>query len=160
MCSARKKDNNKMAEKFFEDISVGDKIKTATRKITRDEIIAFAKEYDPQPMHLTDEGGQNSLFGELVASGWHTFTLTMRLVVDAKPLGDTPLIGMKVEDVRLTKPLKPNDEIYATSEITRKKESTSKKHIGYVTVKTETFTIDQTRIASQSWVIVVPKRRT
>ena len=143
---------------LFEDISVSQKTKTGTKKITKDEIIAFAKEYDPQPMHLSDEGGKNSLFGELVASGWHTFTLTMRLVVDSKPLGETPLIGMKIEEVRLYKPLKPNDEIYATSEVVSKRESDSKPNIGYVNVKTNTYTSDDKLLATQVWVIVVQKR--
>ena len=147
-----------MVHKFFEDVQVGDKTITGTKKITREEIIDFANLYDPQPMHLSDEGGKNSLFGELVASGWHTFTLTMRLVVDAKPLGETPLIGMKVQDVHLIKPLKPDDEIYAVSEIVSKKESSSKPHVGYASVKTITYTTDDQPIAEQVWVILIPKR--
>ena len=147
-----------MTQKFFEDVQIGEKTVTSTKKISREEIIEFAKLYDPQPMHLSEEGGKKSLFGELVASGWHTFTLTMRLVVDAKPLGDTPLIGMKVEDVRLIKPLRPNDEIYATSEVISKRESSSKSDIGYASVKTITYTTDDKPIAEQVWVIVIPKK--
>lgn len=146
-----------MSKRLYNDVQIGENFRTASKKVSKEDIIAFATEYDPQPMHLSDEGGKNSLFGELVASGWQTFTLTMRLVVDSKPLGETPLVGMKVEDVHLKKPLKPNDEIYATCEVVAKRESKTKPNMGYVSVKTQTFTIDNALLASQVWVIVVPK---
>ena len=146
-----------MVDKFFDDIKIGDKIVTKTRAVTKKEIIEFAEKFDPQPMHLTEEGGESSLFGQLVGSGWHTASLTMRLIVDEKPFGNTPLIGMKIEHMQLFKPMLPNSIIYATAEVKEKRPSNSKPHIGYVNIEVKTFLEDKSIMGVQQWLAVVPK---
>ena len=82
-------------ERFFEDLSVGQKFKSGTVTVTAERIKAFAREFDPQPFHLDEEAAQETFFGRLVASGWHTAAMTMRLLVDSDlvPAGGTIGVG-------------------------------------------------------------------
>lgn len=139
----------------WDDINIGYKITTGTKTISKEEIITFAKEFDPQPMHLDDEAAKKTLFGELVASGWHTSAITMRLVVDSKPLGDLPLIGVRLSDVSLTNPVRPNDSLHATAEIISKRPSSKNDGLGYVEVRIETFANNK-KIAGQTWQTLIP----
>lgn len=139
----------------WDDINIGYKITTGTKTISKEEIITFAKEFDPQPMHLDDQAAKKTLFGELVASGWHTSAITMRLVVDSKPLGDLPLIGVRLSDVALTNPVRPNDILHATAEIIGKRPSSKNDGLGYVDVRIETFANNK-QIAGQTWQTLIP----
>src|SRR5690606_29128939 len=94
---------------YFEDLNIGHHIRTGSYTVSAEEIISFATQYDPQPMHMDAEAAKHSIFGELVASGWHTLAITMRLMVLAKPLGDIPLVGLGGDEVRFLRPLRPND---------------------------------------------------
>ena len=70
-----------MSERYFEDFAVGQVLKPRARaRVEKDEMIGFARKYDPQPFHLDEEAGRESIFGRMVASGWHTAALTMRLI--------------------------------------------------------------------------------
>jgi hypothetical protein len=80
-----------MSDRYLEDFVVGQVFKPSGRaRVEKDEIIAFAKQYDPQPFHLDEEAGRKSIFGRLVASGWHTAALTMRLVAQQRVSGGGP----------------------------------------------------------------------
>src|SRR5476649_2035849 len=81
--------------RYFEDVAVGERTRTGSYTFERNSIVEFARLYDPQPMHLDEEAAKASFFGRLVASGWQTLGVTMRLMVEAKPLGTTPLIGLQ-----------------------------------------------------------------
>ena len=78
--------------RYFEDFSVGDVYDLGTTSATQEEIIAFARQFDPQPFHVDPERAKESAFGSLVASGWHTVSLFMRLLVD-NMLNDTVSMG-------------------------------------------------------------------
>ena len=86
--------------RYFEDLAVGQTFESGTVTVETEAIKAFAAEFDPQPFHLDEEAARASLFGGLVASGWHTAAITMRLLVggDLKVVGG--LIGMGVEELR------------------------------------------------------------
>ncbi|HLW90319.1 MAG TPA: MaoC family dehydratase [Roseiarcus sp.] len=107
---------------FFEDLKVGAERELGARVFTREAIIAFAILYDPQPFHLNDEAGKASIYGSLIASGWHTASVCMRLIVDERQkaraeraaLGETlPKIGLSpgVRDLRWPAPVRPGDRI-------------------------------------------------
>lgn len=146
-----------MTKLYLEDIQIGQIHETGETTLGRDEMIEFSKQYDPQPMHLTDEGGADSFFGQFVGSGWHLLTTTMRLVVDSKPLGGTPLIGVFVEDVHLSAPLFPGVTIKATSEVLDVKPESSQEGFGYAKVLITSFA-DGKPIAKQKWTLLVPKK--
>jgi hypothetical protein len=92
--------------KFLEDFTPGQRIRTGTFIVRPELVRSFAELYDPQPMHLDPEAAKASMFGEVVGSGCQTLAITMRLLVDARLLGGTPIIGADFREI----PLPPTDE--------------------------------------------------
>lgn len=109
----RRQDMQKGHESMAETapFQVGQTITTASRRLTRAAAIDFAREFDPQPMHLDDAAADAGFFGTLVASGWHALALTMRLLVEARPFGDQPLIGAELSRIRFVRPILPETEL-------------------------------------------------
>jgi len=120
--------------KFFEDIVIGERRDGGSHTFTAEEIVAFARKYDPQPFHLSEEGAARTHFKHLCASGWHTAAVCMRLMVDANRQDDEarrargeaiarsgPSPG--VRDVRWIKPVYAGDTITFWSEIKDKRET-------------------------------------
>ncbi|AEG48535.1 MaoC domain protein dehydratase [Sphingobium chlorophenolicum L-1] len=122
---------------YFEDLELGNMKEFGPLTVSRDEIIAFATEFDPQPFHLSDEGAAQTHFGSLASSGWHTTALSMKMMVegwsrntDAKPAG---LGAIGVDDLRWLQPVRPGDTLRGTSEVIAKKESRSRPEMGVIT---------------------------
>lgn len=95
------------APRYLEDFKVGDLTETSGFAVTRDMILSFAEQYDPQPMHLDETAARDTVFGELVGSGWQTLAVTMRLLLDARLLGGTPIVGAELRDIRFMPPCVP-----------------------------------------------------
>jgi acyl dehydratase len=98
---------------YYEDLSVGQTFATGTLVVEPDMITAFAADFDPQPFHLDQDAARASFFGELVASGWHTAALTMRLLVRGELQIVGGLIGLGAEELRWPRPVRPALEIAA-----------------------------------------------
>jgi acyl dehydratase len=147
-----------MTALYFEDFSVGQVFEGGRRRVDKDEIVAFAKQYDPQYYHLDDEAAKNSPFKGLAASGWHTAAITMRLMVDGafKPAGG--ILGVGFDQLSWTKPVRPGDELHVTSEILEVRPSKSRNDRGMIRVKNTTF--NQHGEAVQSFIgnLIVPRR--
>ncbi len=102
---------------FWEDMAVGQVRELGTISPTREEIIAFASQFDPQPFHLDDAAGEASVFGGLCASGWHTCAMAMRLMV-TNFLSQTSSLGSPgLENIRWTKPVYPGDTLRLQSSV-------------------------------------------
>ncbi|MEE8294421.1 MAG: MaoC/PaaZ C-terminal domain-containing protein [Sphingomonadales bacterium] len=142
---------------FFEDFEVGDGFDAGEIKVTLEMIKDFASQYDPQPMHLDEQAGKESIFGELIGSGWHTAALSMRLMALAKPLGDRPIIGLEVQDFKFLAPLKPEDTLAVRGEIIKAWRSKTKP-MGFFQVKIETSNQDGLVILSQTWTVILPTK--
>lgn len=99
--------------RYFEDFHEGEELELGTKTVTREEIVAFAREYDPQPFHVDDDAGAASHFGGLVASGWHTAAMWMRIYVDEVLLDSASLGSPGVEELRWLKPVRPGDTLTA-----------------------------------------------
>jgi acyl dehydratase len=80
-----------MMVEWFDDLVLGMRFKSLEKRVTREEIKRFASEFDPQPYHLDEAAAERTVFGGLVASGWHTAAMAMRLAVEMRPLGPHPL---------------------------------------------------------------------
>ncbi|HEY4113471.1 MAG TPA: MaoC family dehydratase [Rhizomicrobium sp.] len=102
---------------FFEDFHVGQKFAFGHYEVTKEEIVAFAKEFDPQPHHLDEEAGSRSALGGLAASGWHVCAIAMRMAVDHLFNKAEARGGAGVEDCRWLKPVKPGDILRMEVEI-------------------------------------------
>jgi acyl dehydratase len=118
--------------RHYEDFRVGDVIDLGKKTVSRQEIIAFAAKYDPQPMHLDDKAGETSLLGGLAASGWQTCALTMRLLVDAV-LGAAHSLGtLGIDRQTWKRPVRPGDTLSATATIREMRRSQSLDQVGLV----------------------------
>ena len=96
---------------YWEDFFIGEVRDLGHITPTREEIIAFASQFDPQPFHLDDEGGKASMFGGLCASGWHTCSMAMRLMVTNFLHETASLASPGLENIKRTKPVYPNDTL-------------------------------------------------
>jgi acyl dehydratase len=113
-----------------EDLIVGATRTFGSRLITKDEIIAYARQFDPQPMHLDEAAAQNSLVGGLCASGFHTCSLLMRILCDDMILTSASLGSPGVDEVRWLKPVRPGDVLSARATCTEKRASASRPDVG------------------------------
>lgn len=111
---------------WFDDLKIGMRFKSAAVTVSKDDIIRFAREYDPQPFHLDEEAAKNTVFKGLAASGWHTAAIAMRLATECRPFGPHPLLGAGVDDLRWLKPVRPGDTLYLEGEVVELVPSRSK----------------------------------
>jgi len=95
----------------LEDLVPGQRRSFGPRVLTREEILAFARDWDPQPFHLDEEAAARSPFGGLIASGWQTAALCMRLVVDGLLAGSTSIGSPGLDELRWLKPVRPGDAL-------------------------------------------------
>ncbi|TDR93186.1 MaoC family dehydratase [Enterovirga rhinocerotis] len=120
------------------DLFVGQRFASASHRVTAEEIKTFARQFDPQPFHLDEEAAKDSLFGGLVASGWHTGAITMRLLAEGGLPFESGIIGGGGE-LRWLKPVRPGDTLRAESEILSITPSRSRPGQARVEVRVETL---------------------
>jgi acyl dehydratase len=116
---------------YFEDLAVGQQSYLGSYEVTREEVIEFARRYDPQPFHLSDEAAAKTHFGRLAASGWHTCAMTMAVI--ARNVVETEQAGLGspgVDELRWRKPVFPGDTLHVNTEIVETRPSRSKPEIG------------------------------
>jgi acyl dehydratase len=116
---------------YFEDLVVGQEAYLGRYEVTRDEVIEFARKFDPQPFHLSDEAAAKTHFGRLAASGWHTCAMTMAVI--ARNVVGTEQAGLGspgVDELRWLKPVYPGDTLHVRSKIVETRPSRSKPEIG------------------------------
>jgi acyl dehydratase len=121
--------------RHLEDLAAGERFVTQTAVVTEAEIITFARQFDPQPMHVDPERAVAGPLGAIAASGWHTISVVMRLIVEADPLDGAPWLGLGVDEVRWPNPVRPGDSIQAELEIVSITPSRSKPTHGVVRIK-------------------------
>ena len=119
-------------EIYWEDFKVGDTELMGEKRVDKDEVIAFATAYDPQPFHVDEEAARKSFFGGLIASGWHTCGMVMRMMCDSYLNQSASLGSPGVDNVRWLKPVRPGDTIRATRQVLETRASSSKPDIGIV----------------------------
>jgi acyl dehydratase len=141
----------------LDDLHVGRRFVSAAHRVDAAEIVRFAAEFDPQPFHLDGEAAKASRFGGLVASGWHTAAITMRLLVD----GGAPIAGGIVGvggEISWANPVRPGDTLNVHSEVVEVVPSRSRPDRGTVTIRSETRNQDGTVVQIFVGKIVVPRR--
>jgi len=121
-----------MAERYFEDFTVGESIELGSVQISAAEIIAFAEQFDPQPFHVDPARAEGSVFGGLIASGWHTAGLYMRLFAEGV-LNRVPSFGSPgIEQLRWSRPVRPGDTLRARFTVLEVRPSKSRPDRGIV----------------------------
>jgi acyl dehydratase len=146
-----------MSARTLEEYAVGDVFETGRYTIEREEALAFARSYDPQPFHLDDDAAAASFFGRLVISGWQTAAITMRLIVDSG-LFEGGVVGAGVDELRWTVPVAPGDTLFVRSEVIEVRPHPGGKPRGYVRFRNETLRDDGTVVMTQLTTTIVPRR--
>ena len=118
--------------RYWEDYEVGDKFPLGSTTFTADEIVAFARQFDPQTFHVDAQAAEQSMFGGLIASGWHVAAKLMRLFVDNYIDSRTALGSPGVDEIRWLKPVRPGDVLTAWVECAAKVPSRSRSDMGVV----------------------------
>ncbi|HEY7007033.1 MAG TPA: MaoC family dehydratase [Sphingomicrobium sp.] len=143
---------------YFEDLEVGAETYFGSYEVTREEVLEFARKYDPQPFHLSDEEAAKTHFGRIAASGWHTAAMVMaviaRHVVEHKQAG---LGSPGIDDLRWKKPVYPGDTLHVHGQIVEKTLSRSKPEMG--SFRTHTTVTNQDGVTVMSFTSIVLIRR-
>ena len=144
--------------RYFEDLEVGAETYFGSYEVTREEVLEFARKYDPQPFHLSDQEAAKTHFGRLAASGWHTAAMTMaviaRHVVDHEQAG---LGSPGIDELRWLKPVYPGDTLHVRGKIADKTPSRSKPDMG--SFRTETIVTNQDDVPVMRFKSIVLIRR-
>ena len=142
---------------YLDDMQVGQRFVSGTYQLDAEQVKAFARQFDPQPFHLDAEAARDSLFGELVASGWHTAAITMRLLVESGLPIAGGIIGAGGE-IAWPRPSRPDALLHVECEVLELRPSRSKPDRGIATVRCDT--VNQNGGIAQTFTVklVVPRR--
>lgn len=121
----------------YEDFVEGGTLEFGSKTVSAEEIVEFASEFDPQPMHLSEEAGKASILGGLSASGWHTCSMFMRLLCDDLLLHSTSQGAPGIDHVKWMKPVLAGDTLTASTTVLSKRESAKRPQLGFVTMRAE-----------------------
>jgi acyl dehydratase len=116
----------------WEDFAPGRVTEYGPRRVTREEIVGFAAEFDPQPMHLDEEAARATMLGGLSASGWHACCILMRMLADGIVLNSSSMGAPGVDEVRWLKPIRPGDELTLRATVLETRASNSRPDMGFV----------------------------
>ncbi|WP_339631293.1 MaoC family dehydratase [uncultured Sneathiella sp.] len=128
-----------MSTIYFEDIAVGDRTASGSKSVTKEEIIEFARKYDPQPFHTDEDAAKDSIYGGLIASGWHTTAILMRLLVDNMTNKRAGLGSPGCDDLRWVRPVRPGDALRYESEVIETRKSESRPDMGIIRADVKLF---------------------
>ncbi len=123
-----------MSERYFEDLKAGGRFKSETYAVSEEQLISFAREFDPQPFHLDAAVADQTMFKGLIASGWHTAAITMRLFVQTLNFAEGA-IGLGVDELRWPNAVRPGDRLQVETEIIDLRVSRSKPSHGVVRLR-------------------------
>jgi acyl dehydratase len=145
------------APHYLDDLQPGDRFVSGEHPLDEAQILAFAKQFDPQPFHLDHEAAKATLFGGLAASGWHTAAVTMRLLVG----GGLPLAGGIIGaggEISWPKPTRPGDVLHVETEVVSVTPSASRPDRGRVVVRSQTLNQHGDVLQQSTYKLVVPRK--
>jgi acyl dehydratase len=144
---------------YFEDLVVGEETDFGSYEVTREEVLEFARKYDPQPFHLSDEAAAKTHFGRLAASGWHTCAMTMaviaRYVVGHEQAG---LGSPGIDELRWLKPVYPGDTLTVRGRIIEKTPSRSRPEMGSFRTETVVTNQDDVPVMRYTSIVLIGRR--
>jgi acyl dehydratase len=143
---------------YFEDLELGTETYFGSYEVTREEVLEFARKYDPQPFHLSDEEAAKTHFGRIAASGWHTCAMTMAVIARHVVAGEQAGLGSPgVDELRWLKPVYPGDTLHVRGTIESKDPSRSRPDMG--SFRTLTTVTNQDEVAVLRFTSIVLMRR-
>lgn len=146
---------------YFEDLEVGSETDFGSYDVTREEVIEFARKYDPQPFHLSDEAAAKTHFGRIAASGWHTCAMTMA-VIARKVVGEEQagLGSPGIDELRWLRPVYPGDTLHVRGKILEKTPSRSKPQIGSFRTEMTVTNQDDVPVMRYTSIVLIARRPT
>ncbi|WP_422930433.1 MaoC family dehydratase [Singulisphaera sp. PoT] len=142
----------------FEDFALGQTYRSGPVTMELTALKAFSAEFDPQPFHLDEEAGKASFFGGLVASGWHTAALTMKLLTSSDLKVEGGLIGVGIDELKWPRPVKAGDRLTLELEVIRLRTLKSRDDKGLLTVQSTTKNQDGEPVLTMIVNMIVPRR--
>ncbi|HEV8262257.1 MAG TPA: MaoC family dehydratase [Burkholderiales bacterium] len=124
---------------YWEDFKVGEVHQIGEKRVAKDEIVAFGRQFDPQPFHVDEAAAKASMYGGLIASGWHTVALVMRMMCDSYMLDSASLGSPGIDNLKWLKPVRPGDTIRAQRTTLEVRASASRPEMGLVKTRWEVF---------------------
>ena len=143
---------------YLEEFAVGARFDAGPIAVDQDELIAFARRYDPQPFHTDPDAARDSLFGGLAASGWMTAGLTMRMLIESGHIPTGGMIAREIVKMEWPRPVRPGDTLRATTEVLEVIPSKSRPDRGMVRMRTETRNQGGEVVQTLTALLVVPRR--
>ncbi len=143
---------------YFEDLKLGDKFDTPEHTVTAEEIIAFGRSFDPQPFHTDAEAAKPTLFGRLVASGWHTAAISMGLMVRGKMNLGGGVIGQGADGLRWPRPVLPGDRLRVVMEIAEINPELSRTGRGKIKLLCRTFNQEDKLVQEMTANLLIARR--
>jgi len=143
---------------YFEDLKLGARFNTAEHPMTAAEIVAFGRQFDPQPFHTDAEAAKATLFGQLVASGWHTAAVSMELMVRGEMKLDGGVIGQGIEGLRWPRPVKPGDRLRVVMEVAGLEPHPVRPGFGYLRLLCRTLNQDGKAVQEMTAHLLVARR--
>jgi acyl dehydratase len=142
---------------WFDDLKLGMRFKSGETAVSKEDILRFAREFDPQPFHLDEEAAKHTMLGGLAASGWHTAAISMNLAVRTRPFGPHALLGAGVDDLRWMKPVRPGDRLHLEGEVVELVPSKTKPQ-GIVRIKWTAYNQNGEAVYTFNPIGIVPRR--
>lgn len=142
---------------YFEDVEAGQVDRFGRYEVGKEEIVEYARQFDPQPFHVDEEAAKRSMFGGLIASGWHTGAMLIRMVCDHAIPGTATTGALGFDDLKWLKPVRPGDVLSVETRIKEKIRSRSRHDVG--TVKIESRVLNQRDEAVMTLTSLVLYRR-
>ena len=144
--------------RYWEDMEVGAETTFGSYEVTREEVLEFARRYDPQPFHLSDEEAAKTHFGRIAASGWHTCAMTMAVIARYVVADEQAGLGAPgVDELRWLKPVYPGDTLTVRGRVVDATPSRSKPEIG--SIRTQTTVTNQDDVPVMTFTSIVLMRR-
>jgi acyl dehydratase len=145
--------------RYFEDLEVGAETDFGSYEVTREEVLEFARKYDPQPFHLSDEAAAKTHFGRLAASGWHTCAMTMAVIARSVVADDQAGLGSPgLDELRWLKPVYPGDTLHVRGRIVDKTPSRSRPEMGSFRTETTVTNQDGVPVMRFTSIVLIARR--
>ena len=142
----------------FEDFTPGRVFEHGPRRVTRDEIVGFAAEFDPQPFHLDEDAARATVLGGLAASGWHSCSLLMRMSAESFVLNSSSMGAPGVDEVRWLMPIRPGDDLTLRSTVVETRVSKSRPDMGFVRFMFELFNASGEKVMTLATSLMMGRR--
>lgn len=144
---------------YFDDLPVGFTFETGSRQIPLNEMVEFARKYDPQPFHISEEAAKDTIYGGLIASGFQTMVIGFLLTLDADIWNEASLGSPGIDNLRWLKPVRPGDTLQVKAEVIASETSQSRPEIGRTKMRYDTYNQDGEKVMTYTTTHILRRKQ-